>query len=96
MCGLIIGILLSTIFWCSYHKIKSRNPQTQSNREPKKTEDNSTYQELDLSKMNTEDNYQSLRGNIASFNDASNDDNSAAYTELNKIRDVDSTYQSLT
>ena len=46
--------------------------------------------------MNTEDNYQSLRGNIASFNDASNDDNSAAYTELNKIRDVDSTYQSLT
>ena len=38
--------------------------ETCRNPEPKTTEVDTTYQELDLSKMNTEDNYQSLRVNV--------------------------------
>ncbi len=90
--GIIIGILLSYIVSCSRRKFKSRNPQ--SNPEPQPTEVDATYQELDLTKMNKEDNYQSLRVNAAS-NYAENDDDST-YTELNKTRDVENNYQSLT
>ncbi|CAB3986171.1 contactin-3-like [Paramuricea clavata] len=94
--GIIIGILLSYIVSCSRHKFRSRKPQ--SNPEPKTTEVDATYQELDLSKMNTEDNYQSLRVNAASYDAghrARNDDDST-YTELSKTRDVEDNYQSLT
>ena len=45
--------------------------------------------------MNKEDNYQSLRGNVARIYDVTNDDDSA-YTELSKTRDVEDNYQSLT
>ncbi len=44
--------------------------------------------------MNAEDNYQSLRVKAAS-NDAAND-NDSTYTGLNKTRDVENNYQSLT
>ena len=90
--GIIIGICLSYIVSCSRRKFKNRNPHL--NPEPKTTEVDTTYQELDLTKMNKEDNYQSLRVNAAS-NDARNDDDST-YTELNKTRDVENNYQSLT
>ena len=91
--GIIIGIIFSYVVWCSYRRwFRNKNPER--NSEPKTSEVDTTYQELDLSKMNTEDNYQSLRGNAAS-NDAANDDDST-YTELNKTRDVENNYQSLT
>jgi MFS superfamily sulfate permease-like transporter len=90
--GIIIGILLSYIVSCSRRKFRSRKPQ--SNPAPQRTEVDPTYQEINLSKMNTEDNYQSLRSNAAS-NDAAKDDVST-YTALNKIRDVENDYQSLT
>ena len=48
-----------------------------------------------LSKMNKEDNYQSLRENVARINDVTNDHEST-YTELSKTRDVENNYQSLT
>ena len=56
----------------------------------------STYQELDFTKMNKEDNYQSLviKGNGSNI-DPENDDNST-YTMLTKVRDVENAYQSLT
>ena len=58
--GIIIGILLSYIASCCRRKFRSRKPH--SNPEPKTTETDTTdYQELDLSQMNTEDNYRSLR-----------------------------------
>jgi hypothetical protein len=57
--GIILGILFSYIASCSRRRwFRNRNP------EPKTTEVDTTYQELDLSKMNTEDNYQSLRVNV--------------------------------
>jgi hypothetical protein len=89
--GIIIGILFSYIVSCSRRQFTSKKPQPN----PKlQTEVDTTYQELDLTKMNAEDNYQSLRVNAAS-NDAANDDDST-YTELNKTRDVENNYQSLT
>ena len=93
MSGIIIGILLSYIVTCSRRKFRSR--ETQSNPQAQTTEVDTTYQELDLSKMNTEDNYQSLRVNAARNDAAANDDDST-YTELNKTRDVEDNYQSLT
>ncbi|CAB4004031.1 High Incidence of Males (increased X chromosome loss) [Paramuricea clavata] len=69
--GIIIGILLSYIVSC--YRRKLRSTKSQSNTEP---QDDATYQGLDLTKMNPEDNYESLRVNTAS-NDTENDDNSA-------------------
>lgn len=94
VCGFIFGILVSYILRCFLRKLGSQNPPTQSDPFPHKTEENSTYQELDMSKMNTEDNYQSLRGDVAKIQNAPNDDDST-YTELSKTRDVESNYQSL-
>ena len=45
-------------------KFRSRNPEP--NHEPQPTEVDTTYQELDLTKMNIEDNYESLKVNAAS------------------------------
>ena len=91
--GIVIGILVSYVVWCS-HRRWSRNKKQKRNSEPQTTEADPTYQELDLTKMNKEDNYQSLTVNAAS-NDAANEDNST-YTQLTKTRDVESNYQSLT
>ncbi len=71
-------------------KNKKRGPYP----EAQTTHVDTTYQVLDLSKMNKEDNYQSLRVTAAN-NDAVNDDEST-YSELNKVRDVENNYQSLT
>ncbi len=90
--GIIIGIIFSYIVSCCRRKFRSRDPQ--SNSQPQPTEVDTTYQELDLTKMNAEDNYQSLRVNAAS-NDVAND-HDPTYTELNKTRDVENNYQSLT
>ena len=74
--GFILGILFSYIVSCSRRRwFRNRNP------EPKTTEVDTTYQELDLSKMNTEYNYQSLRVNATNNDTAVNDDESN-YTEL--------------
>ena len=92
--GIIIGILLSYIAWSS-HRRWCRNRKPKRNPDQQLSEADSTYQGLDLSKINQEDNYQSLRGNVARINDVTNDDDST-YTELSKTRDVENNYQSLT
>ena len=91
--GIIVGVLLSYLASC-YHRrwCRNRKPKRNPNQQP--TEAHSTYQGLDLSKMNKEDNYQSLRGNVARINDVTND-NDSNYTELSKTRDVENNYQSL-
>ena len=77
------------------HRPWFRKTKPKGNPDEQPTEADSTYQELDLSKMNQEDDYQSLRGNVARINDVTNDDEST-YTELSKTRDVENKYQSLT
>ena len=58
--GIIIVIFLLYIGWCSRRRwLKSRKPER--NPEPQATVPDTSYQALDLTKMNTEDNYQSLR-----------------------------------
>ena len=92
--GFIAGVLLTYIVQCSRRRwFRKRKPKRNPDEQP--AEADSTYQELDLSKMNQEDNYQSLRGNVAKINDVTNDDEST-YTELSKTRDVEDNYQSLT
>ena len=90
--GIIFGILFIYIVSCFCRKFGSRKPQ--SCPEPQACEVDSTYQELDLTKMNTEDNYQSLMVKVAMNNTTNGDD--CNYSELSKIRDVENTYQSLT
>ncbi len=90
--GIIIGVLLFHIVLCCRRRWL-RNKKRQPNLEAQTTDVDPTYQELDLSKMNKEDNYQSLRMNAAS-NDAVNDDESI-YNELSETRDVEKNYQSL-
>ncbi len=94
MSGIIIGLFLAYIVWCSRRRwFTNRKPER--NPEPQPTEADTTYQELDLSKMNAEENYQSLRVNAA-YIDAGNDDEST-YTELKKGGgDDENNYQSLT
>ena len=88
--GFILGIAFSCIVSHSRRKLK-RNRKSKSKAEPRAE---ATYQELDLSKLNKEDNnYESLQVAAAS-NYAMNGEDST-YTELNKIRDVEDNYQSL-
>ena len=87
--GVIIGLFLACILLClCRRRFNNRKPERKPESET--TQVDTTYQELDLSKMNKEDNYQSLRVNAAS-----NDDDST-YTELKKTSDVEDNYQSLT
>ena len=87
--GVIIGLSLACILLCACRRqFKNRKPERKP--EPETTQVDTTYQELDLTKMNREDNYQSL-----TVNAASNDDDST-YTELKKTSDVEDNYQSLT
>ena len=90
--GFFVGVLVSYI---ASRRRWFRNKKPKRNPDQQPTEADSTYQELDLSKMNKEDNYQSLRGNAAKINDVTNDDDST-YTELTKTRDDEDNYQSLT
>ena len=90
--GIIIGILLCHIVLCVRRKLKSRNAQP--NSKPTTTEVNPTYQELDLTRMNKdENNYQSLILDAESYNVTNEDDSN--YTELSETRDVENNYQSL-
>ena len=92
MSGFFVGVLVSYI--ASRRRwFRNRKPKRSPDQQP--TEADSNYQELDLSKMNKEDNYQSLRGNVTRINNVTNDDDST-YTELTKTRDDEDNYQSLT
>ena len=87
--GIIIGLFLAYILFCVRRRwFRKGKPEQKS--ESQRTEDDSTYQELDVTKMSKEDNYQSLRVNAVNKGDDS------TYTELSKARDEESNYQSLT
>jgi hypothetical protein len=71
--GIIIGILFSYIVFVSYSRRRwCKNRKPERNPDDPKTEADTTYEALDLTKMNTnlENNYQSLQ-----VNDASNYEN---------------------
>ena len=93
MSGVIIGVFLAYIMLCARrHWFTNRN--SEHHVEPGTTEDDTTYEELDLTKLNTEDNYQSLRVDAAITNVTNEDE--LNYTSLSQTRDVENNYQSLT
>ena len=59
--GIIVGILVSIVFQYRRHLFCKKRQQLQSPSEVRINSVDTTYQGLDLSKMNKEDNYQSLR-----------------------------------
>ena len=59
--GIIFGVFVSSMLAYCRRRFRNRqSPQQPSDPQPY---DNSIYQDLDLTKMKQEDNYQSLRGN---------------------------------
>ena len=61
--GIIVGVFVSyMVAYCRRRFRKRQPPQTEPS-DPQPSNKNSIYQELDLTKMKSEDNYQSLRGN---------------------------------
>ena len=106
--GTIIGILFSYIFSCSRRRcLRNKNHEAQvinlstrnkilTNKETETNEGDPTYQELNLTKMNQENNYQSLdmKGNT-DINDAGDRDDATTYTELDNVRDAENNYESL-
>ena len=92
MSGIIIVILLSYIVWCSRRRwLRNRKPE--QNPQAQTTEADTTYQALDLTKMNTEDNYQSLRKTKPQSNPEPVDTTYQAL-DLSKMNSEDN-YQSL-
>ena len=91
--GIIIGLFLAYSLICA-HRRSFTNRKSEQHVKPGTTEDDTTYEVLDLTKMNTEDNYQSLRVDAAISNVTNEDDSN--YTTLNQTRDVENNYQSLT
>ena len=106
--GTIIGIFFSYIFSCSRRRcLRNKNHEAQvinlstrnkilTNKETETNEGDPTYQELNLTKMNQENNYQSLdmKGNT-DINDAGDRDDATTYTELDNVRDAENNYESL-
>ena len=93
--GIVVCIFVFYIVRRSRRRwFKRRKPEAK----PEKTVDDSIYQDLDLTKMGTEDNYQSLTGNVARRNKVADDD----YESPDDYQDLDVTkmntednYQSL-
>lgn len=63
--GIITAVLLSYIIFLRYREsfLRKQLQQFQSSFEARVNPVDTMYQELDLSKMNNEDNYQSLKKN---------------------------------
>ena len=61
--GIIVGIFITSLFFLRYRQrwVNKKQKQLSTNAEGRVNTVDSTYQELDLLKMNEEDNYQSLR-----------------------------------
>ncbi|CAB4039474.1 Hypothetical predicted protein, partial [Paramuricea clavata] len=76
-----------------YQSLGDRKPKSNPEQPETEADDvDSTYQKLDFSKMDTEDNYQALRVNAAT-NDVPTDDE-ASYTELSETSDAEGNYLS--
>ena len=92
--GIFIGIIFSYITWCS-RRCYSKNRKPTQNSERQTADADSVYQEVDLSKMNVEDNNQSQKGNATTIREVANDEYSELYIDLSKVRDDENKYQSL-
>jgi membrane protein implicated in regulation of membrane protease activity len=60
LCGIILGLLLSYVIMV-FCRRRLRKRKRQSKPESNRSKDDTVYEDLDQTKMNTEDKYQSLR-----------------------------------
>ena len=74
--GIISGIFLSFIALCCY-RCCFRKQKLETNPKTPDAEPEGTYQELDLFRMNEENNYQSLTVNSASNNGYNHDESNS-------------------
>ncbi|XP_028410756.1 uncharacterized protein LOC114533438 isoform X2 [Dendronephthya gigantea] len=95
--GGIFGILLSYVVG-RFRRYRKRRKHQASSEVPgtstDKAEQNATYDSLDLTKMNFEDKYQSLRKSL-SGKEEETCEHAEPYTQLNKIREIEEHYQAL-
>ncbi|XP_028417818.1 uncharacterized protein LOC114542474 [Dendronephthya gigantea] len=94
--GVVVAVLLGIGLFCSCRRARNgRTDKSSENAKPRKPKDNSSYESLDLTKMNSgDDHYESLDGNSVG-DKVSVENEDAAYTELNTVRDKESKYESL-
>lgn len=87
--GIFIGVCLS----CGIFPYFRRRSSTKRKSERKSTEqvENSTYQELDLTKINTKEDYQSLKKAKSQLSDSTYET-----LDLSKMNTPEENYQSLT
>ncbi|CAB3988512.1 B-cell receptor CD22 isoform X1 [Paramuricea clavata] len=90
--GFVVGVLFSHILACFLRRFRSR--KSQSNPELQTPEDNTNYQNLDITKMNAPENCESLTMNVVSNGEGS--ENDPTYAQLNTIRNDENNYQALT
>ncbi|XP_046858267.1 carcinoembryonic antigen-related cell adhesion molecule 5-like isoform X1 [Xenia sp. Carnegie-2017] len=87
--GIIVGILVSIVFQYRRHLFCKKREQFQSPSEVRINSVDTTYQGLDLSKMNKEDNYQSLRPKDDTI------DKTYQELDISKMNIEDNNYESL-
>ena len=79
--GIIIGVFITNVV--SYYCRKYRSKESQSDPAAGTTEIDANYQELDLTKINTEDNYQSLtHGKSQPFPEPETAETDSTYQQL--------------
>jgi hypothetical protein len=88
----VLGDLFSHILASSLRCFRSR--KSQSNTELQTPENNLNYQDLDITKMNAPENYESLTMNVVSNGEES--ENDPTYAQLSTTRDDENNYQALT
>ena len=83
--GIVVGLFVAYVFVCSRRRwFGKQTPEHILKRHEGKDE---IYEEVDLQKMNAENNYWSMGGAI--------DGNKSGYADLNRDRDAENDYQSL-
>ena len=100
--SLISGIVVCIFVFYIVRRSRRRSFKREPGAKSERTVDDSIYQDLDHTKMGTEDNYQSLTGNVARRNKVADDDYENAespddYQDLDVTNmNIADNYQSLT
>ena len=91
---IFIGIISFIIWWAYRHWFRDRKPK--QNYESQATDLHTTYQQLDLSKLNREDNYQSLTNRNSQLNINIPQATETTYEDLDVTKmNTEDNYQSL-
>ena len=101
--GIFVGMIFLYVIQSLRQRFKSKTDNSKPARNydtpethPEGAADNSAYQELDLGNREPENSYQALRMNTRRrMNNETKIEDEANYQELDKVREVENSYQSL-